>query len=58
MFSPLARARPTQAGVDDEAPDAREIDKLVTEIAGITGRWSLFRKFLLESYFVRPLEFV
>jgi len=51
MFSPLARTQPLSA-VDEEAPDARQIDKLVTEISGMTGRWSLFKKFILEAGFV------
>jgi hypothetical protein len=33
--------------VEDEV-DVREIDKVITEAAGMAGRWSLFRKFLFE----------
>lgn len=29
--------------------DPREIDKVLSEVAGMSGRWSLFRKFLAEQ---------
>jgi conserved oligomeric Golgi complex subunit 4 len=32
----------------EEDIDIRDIDKLTTEVAGIIGRWFLFRKFLME----------
>ena len=35
-------------GVEDDTVDAREIDKVLTEVAGMAGRWGLFRKFLYE----------
>ncbi|KAI0075820.1 COG4-domain-containing protein [Panus rudis PR-1116 ss-1] len=31
---------------DEDTVDPREIDKVLTEVAGMAGRWSLFRKFL------------
>ncbi|KAG2133999.1 COG4-domain-containing protein [Suillus cothurnatus] len=34
---------------DDDELDPREIDKLLSEIAGMSGRWYLFRKFLMEQ---------
>jgi hypothetical protein len=34
---------------EGEAIDPREIDKVLSELAGMTGRWSLFRKFLYGS---------
>ncbi|KAG1754196.1 COG4-domain-containing protein [Suillus lakei] len=34
---------------DDDELDPREIDKLLSEIAGMSGRWHLFRKFLVEQ---------
>ncbi|KAG2066119.1 COG4-domain-containing protein [Suillus decipiens] len=34
---------------DDNELDPREIDKLLSEIAGMSGRWYLFRKFLVEQ---------
>lgn len=34
--------------VDEDAVDAREIDKVLTEVSGMGGRWGLFRKFLYE----------
>lgn len=33
---------------DDDAIDPREIDKVLSELAGMAGRWSLFKKFLME----------
>ncbi|KAF9562129.1 COG4-domain-containing protein [Agrocybe pediades] len=35
--------------MEDESIDPREIDKIISEIAGMVGRWSLFRKFILEA---------
>jgi hypothetical protein len=40
-------------GNDEELIDPREIDKVISETAGMAGRWSLFRKFLLERLQVR-----
>ena len=47
---------PTSAGIqrqtssagelEDDAVDPREIDKVLTEAAGMSGRWGLFRKFM------------
>ncbi|KAG8912577.1 hypothetical protein FRC02_005936 [Tulasnella sp. 418] len=33
---------------DDDAPDPREIDKVLSEVAGIAGRWALFKRFLAD----------
>ncbi|KAG8941785.1 hypothetical protein FRC04_004104 [Tulasnella sp. 424] len=33
---------------EDDGPDPREIDKVLTEVAGLAGRWALFRRFLTE----------
>ncbi|KAH0830472.1 COG4 transport protein-domain-containing protein [Lanmaoa asiatica] len=38
---------PTAVEMDDVDP--REIDKTLSEIAGMSGRWNLFRKFLVEQ---------
>lgn len=38
-----------QAVNEDDGPDPREIDKTLSEIAGMCGRWNLFRKFLIEQ---------
>lgn len=35
--------------VDMDEVDPREIDKTLSEIAGMSGRWNLFRKFLVEQ---------
>lgn len=44
LFSSNVR-RPTE----DEGIDPREIDKSISEIAGMVGRWNLFKKFILEA---------
>ncbi|KAH7889814.1 COG4 transport protein-domain-containing protein [Phlebopus sp. FC_14] len=41
------RKLPSQAGLRDIDP--REIDRTLSEIVGMSGRWSLFRKFLVEQ---------
>ncbi|KAI0668553.1 COG4-domain-containing protein [Trametes maxima] len=48
--SPLSAAlqRPgnTVDPVDEELVDPREVDKVLSEAAGMSGRWGLFRKFM------------
>ena len=42
---------------DDDLVDPREIDKVLSEAAGMSGRWGLFRKFLhdrLKVIFPHP----
>lgn len=34
---------------EEAVVDPREIDRVLSELAGMVGRWSLFRKFLTES---------
>ncbi len=34
------------ANDEEDLVDPREIDKVVTEAAGMSGRWGLFRKFM------------
>lgn len=45
---PIRRAASAMSAVEEDPVDAREIDKVLTEVAGMAGRWSLFRKFLHE----------
>ncbi|KAJ7752135.1 COG4 transport protein-domain-containing protein [Mycena metata] len=42
------RQQPSMAP-DEDLVDPREIDKVLTEVAGMAGRWNLFKKFLSES---------
>ncbi|KAF8061445.1 COG4 transport protein-domain-containing protein [Lyophyllum atratum] len=49
MFSPTNRRPLASINADEAAVDPREIDRVLSELAGMIGRWSLFRKFLLES---------
>ncbi|KAG6868996.1 hypothetical protein C0993_005654 [Termitomyces sp. T159_Od127] len=41
--------RPTSSSPDETKVDQREIDKVLSELAGMIGRWSLFRKFMVDS---------
>ncbi|ESK88432.1 intra-golgi transport-related protein [Moniliophthora roreri MCA 2997] len=34
---------------DEDLMDPREVDKLLIEMSGMVGRWSLFKRFLLDS---------
>jgi hypothetical protein len=42
------RKQTSQQSTVDDSVDPREIDKAITEVAGMAGRWSLFRRFLSE----------
>lgn len=58
MSSPTARRQANLSNpVDEELLDPREVDKTLTELAGMTGRWSLFKKFLTEQLRVRSLPY-
>lgn len=41
--------RKPQASVEEGGIDPREIDKILSEVAGMIGRWNLFRKFIMEA---------
>ncbi|THU99354.1 COG4-domain-containing protein [Dendrothele bispora CBS 962.96] len=47
----LAAGRKQNPGTtpDDDSIDPRDIDQLLIEMAGMSGRWSLFKNFLLDS---------
>ena len=47
--------RPQQAAVQEEAIDPRDIDKVITEAAGMASRWNLFRRFLFDRLKVQIL---
>jgi hypothetical protein len=34
---------------DDSTVDPREIDKVLSEVAGMIGRWHLFKRFIADS---------
>ena len=55
---PSTNWRPPASVIAEEHVDAREIDKVLSELAGMIGRWRLFRKFILESLRVRPSVFL
>ncbi|KAJ7046514.1 COG4 transport protein-domain-containing protein [Mycena alexandri] len=50
-LAPHSNARRQQPSMapDEDLVDPREIDKVLTEVAGMAGRWNLFKKFLSES---------
>lgn len=52
MFSPNHRRQPT----DDVAIDPREVDKVLSEMAAMIGRWNLFKKFLSDALKVWALN--
>lgn len=49
------RKTASQMSADEDPVDPREIDKVLTEVAGMAGRWSLFRKFLYNRLQVGSL---
>lgn len=53
MFTTSGRRQPLPSGNEESPIDLREIDKILSEIAGMLGRWGLFKRFLLESLNVR-----
>lgn len=54
MFMSSTRKQQTLVG-DEAAVDPREIDKVLSEVAGMVGRWNLFKKFLSEA--LRVIQF-
>jgi hypothetical protein len=49
MFATSGRRQQLSQGSEEPAVDPRDIDKILSEIAGMLGRWTMFKKFLLES---------
>lgn len=49
MFAASGRRQPLPSANEEPVIDMRETDKILSEIAGMLGRWSLFKRFLLES---------
>ena len=58
MFSSSNRKPSSYSSTEDAAVDPRDIDKILSELAGMIGRWRLFRKFIVESLKVCLLPFV
>ncbi|KAA1479359.1 COG4-domain-containing protein [Dentipellis sp. KUC8613] len=42
------RRQPAQVPMAEDTLDPREIDKVITEMATMAGRWNLFRRFLIN----------
>ncbi|KAG7092221.1 hypothetical protein E1B28_008588 [Marasmius oreades] len=47
--SPTNRRQTSNISTEDDVLDPREIDKLLVEMSGIVGRWSLFKIYLFDS---------
>jgi len=43
---------------EDVVVEPREIDKILSETAGLVSHWNQFRKFLLDALQVRPLAYL
>lgn len=37
-----------QTTIDEDVVDVKQIDKVLSELAAMSGRWNLFRKFLFD----------
>ncbi|KAI0317766.1 COG4-domain-containing protein [Amylostereum chailletii] len=46
--SPVVPRRPPLPPSQEDTVDPREIDKVITEAAGMASRWNLFRRFLFD----------
>ncbi|KAI0050041.1 COG4-domain-containing protein [Auriscalpium vulgare] len=46
--SSTAARRPGPAAAPEDEVNPRDIDKVISEAAGMAGRWNLFRRFLLD----------
>ncbi|KAI9446846.1 COG4-domain-containing protein [Lactarius indigo] len=46
--SPTAPRRQTTTPLSEDDINPRDIDKVISEAAGMAGRWNLFRRFLLD----------
>ncbi|KAJ6546418.1 COG4 transport protein-domain-containing protein [Mycena vulgaris] len=44
-----SRRQQISTAPEEDVVDPREIDKVLSEVAGMAGRWNLFKKFLSES---------
>lgn len=48
LSTPSSTGFKPQTTVDEEIVDVKQIDKVLSELAAISGRWNLFRKFLFD----------
>ncbi len=46
---PLFSSNPRRQPTEETVVDPREIDKVLSEVAAMIGRWHLFKKFLSEA---------
>ncbi|KAI0303459.1 COG4-domain-containing protein [Multifurca ochricompacta] len=46
--SPTSTRRSAVVPLPEEDVNPRDIDKVISEVAGMTGRWNLFKRFLLD----------
>jgi len=48
LTTPAPPIRRVVSAAEEDVVDAREVDKVLTEISGMGGRWGMFRKFLYD----------
>lgn len=48
MFLNVAAPRRTSSPIEDSV-DPREIDQVLVEVAGMAGRWNIFKKYVTEN---------
>jgi len=48
LSSPSSVGFRPQTIVDEDIVDVKQIDKVLSELAAMSGRWNLFRKFLFD----------
>lgn len=49
LSTPSSAGLKPQIVVDEDIVDFKQIDKVLSELAAMSGRWNLFRKFLFDS---------
>jgi hypothetical protein len=57
LSAPSSAVLRPQTIIDEDIVDVKQIDKVLSELAAISGRWNLFRKFLFDRLSViHPLS--
>ena len=48
LSTPASAVFKPQTIIDEDIVDVKQIDKVLSELAAMSGRWNLFRKFLFD----------
>jgi hypothetical protein len=48
LSTPSSLGFKAQTIIDEEIVDVKQVDKVLSELAAMSGRWNLFRKFLFD----------